>query len=486
MITPVHISGRIRSSAHKVFVRMLSSSTQNLPGLVDPTKKVCEIMASPSSPGLELLLDHSGLRVPPESAETVLKRFENAGMLAYRFFLWAQKQRNFSHSVNAYHTMVGSLAKIRQYRIMWDLVAAMQRERLLNIETFCIIMRRYARAKKVEETIYTFNIMDKYGVSPNLAAFNGLLGALCKSNNVRKAQEVFDQMSYQFEPDAKTYSILLEGWGRAPDLPKMRDVYRGMVTKGCEPDIVTYGIMVDALCKAGRTEEAVDLVQEMSSRGCPPTSFIYSALVYAYGVEKKIENAVSAFLAMERSGIKPDVVVYNALIKAFCLVNKYENAFRVVQDMMEKGISPDSRTYNIILTSMISAGQTKEAYNVFRTMIKRQDCEPDSDTYTMMIKMFFKTDKPERALKVWKYMKLRQFVPTMHIFAVLINGLCEKGEVNQACVLFEDMIEKGIRPSGSTFGKLRHLLLKEGREDVLKFLVGKINDLVEEPAIDDN
>jgi pentatricopeptide repeat protein len=50
---------------------------------------------------------------------------------------------------------------------------------------------------------------------------------------------------------------------------------------------------------------------------------------------------------------------------------------------------------------------------------------------------------------------------------VLINGLCDKGEVSQACVLLEDMIEKGIRPPGSTFGKLRQILLKEGRKDVL-------------------
>lgn len=476
----------IRSGACKVFVRMLNSSSEKLPGLVDPTERVYEIMTSrAASSGLEILLDQSGLRVPPESAEIVLKKFENAGMLAYRFFQWAQKQRNFSHSVNAYHTMIGSLAKIRQYRIMWDLVAVMRRERLLNVETFCIIMRRYARAQKVEETVYSFNVMDKLGVSPNLAAFNGLLGALCKSKNVRKAQEVFDKMSHKFEPDAKTYSILLEGWGRAPDLPKMREVYHKMVDNECEPDIVTYGIMVDALCKTGRTDEALDLVQEMSFRRCQPTSYIYSAIVHSYGVEEKIENAVSTFLAMEKSGIKPDVVVYNALISAFCRVNKYENAFRVVGDMTEKGISPDLRTYNIILSSMIGAGQTEGAYRVFRTMIKRRDCEPDSDTYTMMIKMFFETDKLRRALKVWKYMQLKQFIPTMHTFAVLINGLCEKGEVDQACAVFEDMIEKGIRPPGSTFGKLRHLLLKEGREDVLKFLVGKMNDLVQDSGFDE-
>ncbi|KAJ3681173.1 hypothetical protein LUZ60_015662 [Juncus effusus] len=472
------------NNAHKVFVKMLSSKNESLPDIIDSAKQLCKMIISSPKYGLETELDQCGVPICQDSVERVLKKLENGGMLAYRFFCWAEKKHNFCHSVNAYHTMIGSLAKIRQYKLMWDLVSAMQRERVLNVETFCIIMRRYARFKKVEEAVYAFNVMDKYGVVQNRAAFNGLLGALCKAKNVRKAQEVFDEMSERFEPDAKTYSILLEGWGREPNLPKMREVYNNMINKGCEPDLVTYGIMVDALCKSGRTEEAVELVREMSFRRYEPTTFIYSVLIHTYGVEKKIENAVSTFLEMERNGIKPDVVAYNALVTAFCKVNKYENAFRVIQDMTEKSINPNSRTYNILLNGLITDKQAEEAYRVFRNMIKTT-CQPDSDTYTIMIKMFCDTDRLDRALKMWKFMKLKQFVPSMHVYSVLINGLCGKGEVSQACALLEDMMEKGIRPMGSTFGRLRKLLLKEGREDVLEFLVEKMKDLID-PFYDDN
>lgn len=69
-------------------------------------------------------------------------------------------------------------------------------------------------------------------------------------------------------------------------------------------------------------------------------------------------------------------------------------------------------------------------------------------------------------------------------FSVLISGLCKKGDAAQACVLLEDMVEKGLRPCGVTFGRLRHLLIKEGREDVLKFLQEKINLLVKDPLWD--
>ncbi|XP_055834573.1 pentatricopeptide repeat-containing protein At1g77360, mitochondrial isoform X2 [Solanum dulcamara] len=464
-----------------IFTRKYSSN-KTMEVKLDPLTRLCKIMMSCPKLGLDTELDQSGIRVSPEMVEDVLKRFDNAGMLAHRFFEWAGKQHNYEHSTRAYHSMIGSLAKIRQYQMMWDLVNVMKTKGMLNIETFCIIMRKYSRAQKVEETVYTFHIMNKFDVPPNLAAFNGLLSALCKSKNVGKAQEIFDSKKNEFIPDSKTYSILIEGWGRAPNLPKAREVYREMIEVGCNPDIVTYGIMVDILCKAGRVDEAVEIVKEMEFSGCRPTSFIYSVLVHTYGLENRIEDAIDTFLEMEKNGVEADVAVYNSLISAFCKVNKFQNVYRVLNDMQFKGVTPNARTCNIILSGLIARGETDDAFKVFRRMLKI--CDPDADTYTMMIKMFSERNEMNMARKVWKYMKRKQFVPSMHTFSSLINGLCDDADAPGASVLMEEMIEKGMRPGRMTFEKLRKLLLKEEREDVLEFLQEKLNLMVREPLSD--
>ncbi|VFQ95633.1 unnamed protein product [Cuscuta campestris] len=457
--------------------RMYCSKDTTQP-MFDPMKKVCDILMSCPKSGLDTELDQSGIRPSKELVEEVIKRFENAGMLAHRFFEWAGRQRHYDHSVKAYHAMIESLAKIRQYQVMWDLVNVMKGKGLLNVETFCIIMRKYARAKKVEEAVYTFNVMKKYDVPPNLSAFNGLLSALCKSKNVRKAQEIFDGMKDRFAPNVKTYSILLEGWGREPNLPKAREIYKEI----CAPDTVTYGIMVDILCKAGRVDEAVGIVNEMELGGCKPTSFIYSVLIHTYGIYNRIEDAIDAFREMQKSGLHPDVAVYNSLIGAFCKVKRYKNAYKVLAEMDRVGVPPNSRTCNVILSGLISEGETDEAFRVFRKMVKI--CDADADTYTMVIKMFCARKEIRTARKIWKYMKANQFVPGMHTFSVLINGMCDDGDTRRACKLMEEMIDKGMRPDRETFGKLRHLLLKEDRKDVLEFLHEKMDLLVKEPLCD--
>jgi hypothetical protein len=84
--------------ARKVFARMLSSGGGGAVAPLaasDPTKRLCKLIIScKKASGLELELDHSGIHVTLDVAESVLVRLDNAGMLAYRFFEWARRQKH--------------------------------------------------------------------------------------------------------------------------------------------------------------------------------------------------------------------------------------------------------------------------------------------------------------------------------------------------------------------------------------------------------
>lgn len=468
--------------------RLLHSSAQTrTPGgdklQAASLKKICKILMSSPTADVSEVLQKSKVEASPKLVEEVLKRFENAGMQAYRFFEWAGKQQGYSHSVEAYHIIIDSLGKIRQYGLMWTVVNLMKIKGVLTKEAFAVIIRRYANVKKVKEAVYTFDTMEKFGVPADLEAFNSLLSALCKCKNVRTAQEIFDRMKVRFKPDLKTYSILLQGWGNEPNLTKARAIFNEMSDRGCEPDMVAYALLMNALCKGGQVEEALALIDTMKTRGSNPNTYIYSILIHTYGAEKRIDDAVGAFTAMEESGCEPDTPTYNALIGAFCNVRKFNEAYTVLDEMVRKRIGPNAKTYNVILHHLISLGEIEEAYCVFRRMVK-EHCDPDIDTYTMMIKMFCAENKVDMALKVWKHMGGKRFCPTMHTFSVLINGLCERDRMNEACAYFEEMVEKGIRPSAATYNRLRRGLMKVGREDILEDLSEKMKELTKEPRED--
>ncbi|KAK9224950.1 hypothetical protein WN943_009990 [Citrus x changshan-huyou] len=74
-----------------------------------------------------------------------------------------------------------------------------------------VLMKRFKNAEGGEgEAVYTSNAMQKYDVPQYLAALNGLPSALCKSNNVRKAQEIINSMKDWYITNSKTYNMPLE------------------------------------------------------------------------------------------------------------------------------------------------------------------------------------------------------------------------------------------------------------------------------------
>eukprot|EP01018_Ginkgo_biloba_P031509 Gb_22860 [translate_table: standard] len=453
-------------------------------------KKLCNILSASPKSDVEVALRKCKVQISPNLVEQVLKRFENAGLQALRFFEWAGRQEGYTHRVEAYHIMIDILGRIRQYQLMWNLINDMKSKGILKQRTFSVMIRRYVRAHKVQEAVETFEVMDTYGVPPDLVAFNSLLTALCKCKNMRKrqercknvikAQEIFDKMKTRFVPDLRTYSILMEGWGNEPDLPRMRKLLREMIGKGCKPDVVVYVILINALCKGGKVDEAVNLLDEMKNRGCHPNPHAYGILIHTFGSEKRIEEALAIFDEMKENDCVPDTPTYNALIGAFFTARRYNDAYDVLDEMEQKSVRPNARTYNVFLCRLINRNKMEEAYKFFCRMIKC-DCEPDNNTYTMMIKMFCEEDRLDIALEVWKHISRKQFCPNVHTFCALINGLCHKGKIKKACTYFEEMIEKGIRPLDATYDRLRRGLIKVGREDKLEDLLKKIKQLTEEP-----
>ena len=89
----------------------------------------------------------------------------------------------YTHNIEAYDIIIGSLGRIRNFELIWVVVNDMKGKGILTQETFSLVIKWYARARMDKEAIQTFKNMGKFGLSPDLASFNNLLIALCKLDN---------------------------------------------------------------------------------------------------------------------------------------------------------------------------------------------------------------------------------------------------------------------------------------------------------------
>ncbi|KAH6832133.1 Tetratricopeptide repeat superfamily protein [Perilla frutescens var. hirtella] len=415
----------------------------------------------------------------------VLKRLNNAGILALSFFRWAEKRRDFQHSSECYNCLIESLGKIKQFKMVWLLVDEMKSKGLLCVDTFALISRRLARARKVKEAIEAFERMDiKYGIKPDLQDYNRLLDTLSKSRQVERAQMVFDRWKIsRFTPDVKSFTILLEGWGQECNFLRLNEVFREMKEDGFEADVVTYGILINAYCKGKKYDRAVELYYEMERMNVKATPHIYCTLINGLGSEKRLNEAVGFFELCKGSSCVVEAPTYNALVGAYCRSSRMHDAYRVVDEMRKCGVRPNTRTYDIILHHLVKLHKTEEAYRVFQKMKGEAGCEPTVSTFEIMVRMFCNEGRTDMALQVWGQMKARGVLPGMHMFSALIDNLCNDNKIDGACKYFLEMLEMGMRPPDRMFKHLKQFLLKEGKQDMVIALAHKIEKLRKTPLV---
>ncbi|XP_039040576.1 pentatricopeptide repeat-containing protein At1g71060, mitochondrial-like [Hibiscus syriacus] len=451
-----------------------------VPKLQQDAAMICALLSSRPGSNADELLENASIEVSPSLVAEVLKRLSNAGVIALSFFTWAEKQKGFKYDTESYNALIEALGKIKQFKLLWSLVNDMKSRKLLNKDTFALISRRYARARKVEEAIAAFERMEEFGFKLEASDFNRLIDVLCKSRQVEKANKVFDKMKKRrFVPDIKSYTILLEGWGKEHNLLKLDEVYREMKGEGFEPDVVTYGILISAYCKAKKYNAAIELFHEMAVKNCKPTPHVYCTLINGLGSEKRLSEALEFFERFKSCGFTPDTPTYNSIVGAYCYSMRIDDAFRVIDEMRTNLVGPNSRTYDIILHHLIRAGRTKEAYSVFQKM----SSEPTVSTYEIIVRMFCNENKVNIAMQVWDQMKAKGVLPGMHMFSDLITGLCHEKKLDDACKYFNEMLDAGIRPPAKMFSYLKQALLDEGKKDTAINLARKIDKLKGTPLV---
>ncbi|KDP38032.1 hypothetical protein JCGZ_04675 [Jatropha curcas] len=399
--------------------------------ITEDSEKICGILSKNPNSSIDTLLDNVSIEVSPALVLEVLKKLSNAGFLALSFFKWAEKQKGCMYSTESYNALIESLGKIRQFKMIWNLVSDMKRKGLLSKETFTLISRRYARARKVKEAVDTFEKMEMFGLKIESSDFNRLFDTLSKSRQVQSAQDMFDKMKKRrFEPDIKSYTILLEGWGQERNLLKLDEVYREMK-----------------------------------------------------GSVKRLSEALEFFSRSKAKGFAPEAPTYNAVVGAYCWLMRMDDAYRIVDEMRRYGIGPNARTYDIILHHLIKAQRTEEALSVFEKMSSEQGCEPTVSTYEIIVRMFCNAERVDKAIQIWDQMKAKGILPGMHMFCTIINSLCHENKLDMACKYFQEMLDVGIRPPATLFSNLKQALLDNGKKHIVVLLAQKIDKLRKTPFV---
>lgn len=446
-----------------------------LPDLVNEISRVLSDHRDPHH-DLELFLNPFSTQISTDLVEQVLKRCKNLGFSAHRFFLWAKSIPGFQHTVESFHILVEILGSCKQFAILWDFLIEMRDSCCCEItsEIFWLIFKAYSQANLPEGAIRSFTRMDEFGIKPTTHDFDKLLYFLCKRKHVKQAQHFFDQAKSRFMLTAKSYSILISGWGEIGDSGKASELFHAMLEQGCPVDLLAYNNLLQALCKGGHVGKASDIFHDMVSKGVEPDAFTYSIFIRAYCDANDLHSASRVLVKMRRYNLLPNVFTYNCIIKRLCKNENVEEAYQLLDEMISRGVQPDTWSYNAIQAYHCDHCEVNRALRLMSRM-EKDKCLPDRHTYNMVLKLLIRIGRFDRATEVWENMGNKKFYPSVSTYSVMIHGFCKKkGKLEEACKCFETMIDEGIPPYETTVQLLRNRLLGLGLLDQIEILADKM------------
>ncbi|KAM1585860.1 hypothetical protein ACFX1Z_038650 [Malus domestica] len=106
-----------------------------------------------------------------------------------------------------------------------------------------------------------------------------------------------------------------------------------------------------------------------------------------------------------------------------------DRALAFLDRMKDDECEPNVQTYNVVIRYFCDAGEIEKALNVFEKM-GRGDCLPNLDTYNVLISAMFVRKKPEDLLVAGKLlieMVDRGFLPRRFTFNRVLDGLLVTG-----------------------------------------------------------
>lgn len=293
----------------------------------------------------------------------------------------------------------------------------------------------------------------------------------CAENNCMKnAFELLvwleDERHVQFS--AKSYSILLKGFGRQGNQDMLELVMDRLYQNNIVIDIILINSLIDAFIRCGNVGKAIAVFDTMNG----------SSGTLRHLMGNDISSSEYATVASYFSKILP-----RANTK-----NKNGRMDEGIIDDNTIAINPNVRTFNTILKAFREGRDSRNAtVSIYRCsmlldLMQRQGVAPDSITLNTLVDVYVlsgEVRKGEMILRASNISFACNARPGVEAFTSVISGYASKGDSEGAFRILDLMLKNGVRPNCKTLTSLMNACIVSGKlskaNELLSGLHSKFN-----------
>lgn len=263
------------------------------------------------------------------------------------------------------------------------------------------------------------------------------------------AESYFENLTDQ-EKNEKTYGALLNCYVREGLIDKSLSHMQKMIELGFASSPLSYNDIMCLYTHSGQLEKIPDVLSEMKKNGICPDNFSYRICINSYGLRSDLNSMEKVLEEMEsQSFISMDWTTYAMMSNFYIKAGDREKSLIFLKKCEQK-LEKDALGYNHLISLYGSLGDKDEMMRVWalqKTMCKKQI---NRDYITMLgsLVKLGELEETEKLLKEWE--SSCQFFD-FRVPNVLLIGYSQKGLIEKAEAILEEIIAKGKTPTPNSW-----------------------------------
>ncbi|XP_051122630.1 pentatricopeptide repeat-containing protein At1g11290, chloroplastic [Andrographis paniculata] len=271
-----------------------------------------------------------------------------------------------------------------------------------------------------------------------------LVSLFCKFGSLNDAVKVFEPIESKIDP---LYHTLLKGYAQQSNYDSALKFFNRMRHDGVAPVVYNFSNLLRICADNSDVRRGKEIHTQLILNGLSDNLYAMSSVMNLYAKCGVILEAYKMFDRMPER----DLVCWNTVIAGFAQNGMPWKAVELFTKMQGEGYSPDMVTVVSVLPALANIGNLRMGRSIHAYVVRR-GLESYVNVATALLDMYAKCGLIGAARSVFDRMDSRTVVS----WNSMIDGYAQIGDSEEALVLFERMLDEGLKPTNVTVMGVLH------------------------------
>ncbi|KAK7251535.1 hypothetical protein RIF29_34825 [Crotalaria pallida] len=282
-------------------------------------------------------------------------------------------------------------------------------------------------------------MMQEDGFQPTQHTYVNALQACSRMLDLGRGKQIHGQVVVaDFGKNAFIGNALTDMYAKCGDIGRARWLFDRMVSK----NVVSWNLMISGYVKMGNADECIRLFNMMQLSGLKPDHVTISNVLNVYFQHGRVDDARKMFNEMP----KKDEICWTTMIVGYTQNGREEDALMLFGDMLRDNVRPDSYTISSVVSSCAKLASLYHGQIVHGKVIL-MGVDDNMLVSSALVDMYCKCGVTLDAWVIFETMPIRNVIT----WNAMIRGFAQNGQVQEALVLYERMLQENFRPDNVSF-----------------------------------